>query len=244
MTERMENALRHIKTSVDVDPWAVEEVERVFKAYEQTQPQDGDGAVSLNAVLDTIHKTIFEQMDTTNDVEITYEETLLLTVNKEICNRIKQLPSVTQPCEDAISRQALKNILVARHAFYVNAYNGFKNLPQPEKARVDEISSLIAEVVNAPSVTPNKPSRVADGIKYCEDCDHVELCAFEGTTIECVWKSKPKTGQWIDDGYYADNSNKSVWRCSKCDHHIIEYDMEGYKFCPNCGANMRGNKDE
>ena len=38
MTERMENALRHIKTSVDVDPWAVEEVERVFKAYEQTQP--------------------------------------------------------------------------------------------------------------------------------------------------------------------------------------------------------------
>lgn len=37
MTERMENALNHIKTSVDVDPWAVEEVERVFKAYEQTQ---------------------------------------------------------------------------------------------------------------------------------------------------------------------------------------------------------------
>ena len=39
MTERMENALRHIKTSVDVDPWAVEVVEKVFKAYEQ-QPQD------------------------------------------------------------------------------------------------------------------------------------------------------------------------------------------------------------
>lgn len=31
MTERMENALNHIKTSVDVDPWAMEEVERVFK---------------------------------------------------------------------------------------------------------------------------------------------------------------------------------------------------------------------
>lgn len=31
MTERMENALNHIKTSVDVDPWAVEEVERVFR---------------------------------------------------------------------------------------------------------------------------------------------------------------------------------------------------------------------
>ena len=30
MTERMENALNHIKTSADVDPWAMEEVERVF----------------------------------------------------------------------------------------------------------------------------------------------------------------------------------------------------------------------
>ena len=34
MTERMENTLRHIKTSVDVDPWAVEEVERVFKGID------------------------------------------------------------------------------------------------------------------------------------------------------------------------------------------------------------------
>ena len=34
MTERMENALNHIKTSVDVDPWAMEEVERVFKGIE------------------------------------------------------------------------------------------------------------------------------------------------------------------------------------------------------------------
>ena len=63
----------------------------------------------------------------------------------------------------------------------------------------------------------------------------------------CTWvdakrfKVEPETGHWIDDGYYADNSNKSVWRCSKCDHHIIEYDMESYKFCPNCGADMRGD---
>lgn len=53
-----------------------------------------------------------------------------------------------------------------------------------------------------------------------------------------------RIGHWIDDGYYADNSNESVWRCSECDHHIIEYDMEGYKFCPNCGAYMRGYENE
>jgi len=35
MTERMENTIRHIKSGVDVDPWAAEEVERVFKAVDE-----------------------------------------------------------------------------------------------------------------------------------------------------------------------------------------------------------------
>lgn len=34
MTERMENTIRHIKSGVDVDPWAADEVERVFKAVD------------------------------------------------------------------------------------------------------------------------------------------------------------------------------------------------------------------
>lgn len=39
MTERMENALNHIKTSVDVDPWAMEEVERVFKVLDDIKTE-------------------------------------------------------------------------------------------------------------------------------------------------------------------------------------------------------------
>ena len=35
MTERMENTINHIKTAVDVDPWAIEEVERVFRAIDE-----------------------------------------------------------------------------------------------------------------------------------------------------------------------------------------------------------------
>lgn len=34
MTDKMQNALNHIKTAVDVDEWAVDEVERVFNAIE------------------------------------------------------------------------------------------------------------------------------------------------------------------------------------------------------------------
>lgn len=34
MTDKMQNALNHIKTAVDVDPWAVDEIEQVFEAVD------------------------------------------------------------------------------------------------------------------------------------------------------------------------------------------------------------------
>lgn len=51
-----------------------------------------------------------------------------------------------------IDGNALKDKLQAHHDFFVNAWGGFGNLPVKDKARVDEISSCIAEVVNAPTV--------------------------------------------------------------------------------------------
>lgn len=65
--------------------------------------------------------------------------------------------SKTQPCDDCISRQALRQELQEHHDFYVNAYGSFKDMPFNEKARVDEIINCIAMVVNEPSVTPQKP---------------------------------------------------------------------------------------
>lgn len=39
MTEKMTNTLNHIKSSVDVDPWAMEEVERVFKVLDDIKTE-------------------------------------------------------------------------------------------------------------------------------------------------------------------------------------------------------------
>ena len=39
MTNKMQNALNHIKTSADVDDWAVEEVERVFSAVDEIKTE-------------------------------------------------------------------------------------------------------------------------------------------------------------------------------------------------------------
>lgn len=49
-----------------------------------------------------------------------------------------------------IDANALKEELQAHHDFFVNAWGGFSNLPPKDKARVDEITSCIADVVNAP----------------------------------------------------------------------------------------------
>ena len=67
MTEKMENALNHIKTSVDVDPWAMEEVERVFKMFDDIRQEIYQKACSnygsgfghgLNVALKIIDKHI------------------------------------------------------------------------------------------------------------------------------------------------------------------------------------------
>ena len=54
---------------------------------------------------------------------------------------------------------------------------------------------------------------------------------------------KRKTGKWIevDDAY-----NRIRGRCSACgwEAHMYEDDVVGMWFCPNCGADMRGEEDD
>lgn len=51
-----------------------------------------------------------------------------------------------------IDANALKEKLQANHDFFVDAWGEFSNLPQKDKARVDEITHCIAEICNAPTV--------------------------------------------------------------------------------------------
>jgi rubrerythrin len=49
-------------------------------------------------------------------------------------------------------------------------------------------------------------------------------------------------GKWIDNGQYGDNFPHHAWLCSECGEGVIEIDTPWYKFCPNCGADMRGEE--
>ena len=55
--------------------------------------------------------------------------------------------------------------------------------------------------------------------------------------------SEQKTGEWIQDRLISTNGETyGVRRCSNCEsyYHDVGY---GWNFCPNCGADMRGDKD-
>lgn len=53
-----------------------------------------------------------------------------------------------------------------------------------------------------------------------------------------------KHGKWIDEGYYADYTNVSAWRCSECGWHMIGYDHELFRYCPSCGSRMEEHELE
>lgn len=63
-----------------------------------------------------------------------------------------------------IDADALKDKLQQHHDFFVKAWGGFKEMPLSDKARCDELSNSIAEILNAPSID----------IVRCGECKHGE----------------------------------------------------------------------
>ena len=75
--------------------------------------------------------------------------------------------------------------------------------------------------------------------KYFESTDNVaEVVITIDKRIKTLPSVTPKqrVGRWIDEGYYADGSNATAYRCSECGEHIIEYEPDRY--CKFCGAKM------
>ena len=92
---------------------------------------------------------------------------------------------------------------------------------------------------------PKKPPRI------CGDCLHVAACMawnngrlYDADATHCV-NFQPAAdvrpvvrGKWIwtvaDDEYLGE-----YWKCNLCGEHSYI----GYNYCPNCGADMRGDQD-
>ena len=60
--------------------------------------------------------------------------------------------------------------------------------------------------------------------------------------IMALLEQEPKTGHWIDDGFYAEGHSHKAFHCSKCGHNVLGFKEDLSNYCPNCGAKMEGSK--
>ena len=84
----------------------------------------------------------------------------------------------------------------------------------------------------------NAECRHKDGTDFCVTCDNVKI-------IKSLPSAQPerKTGHWIKTARWG-----RVYYCDQCRNYL---DFDGVNagrgstnFCPNCGADMRGEQDE
>lgn len=122
-----------------------------------------------------------------------------------------------------------------------------------------DVLSVLREL---PSVTPARPENLKEdrkeSQKYCAECYHAEMCSwypYDG----CEWlmtdrETRPK-GKWIEDAktYYEELNKRGLMvdeytpyftddiACSRClaKFNIIDNETQFFKFCPNCGEDMR-----
>ena len=184
----------------------------------------------IKTINDIVHKTIYGFFDICGDEEtpMTDKDKLLLEVNKAVCNNIKDLEQ--EPCEDAISRQAVIDGLVSI---------------AKAKAKSDAQKSLMGRIMffteRLPSVNPQELSDISnDGtltvnVEDGRKISRVLVCgANHWGGLYYPDEQEPKTGHWIFNG----GIEPIGWYCSNCGLWSAAVYKPNYKYCPNCGAKM------
>ena len=87
----------------------------------------------------------------------------------------------------------------------------------------------------------------------CDKCVCQPVCSIyraTGGVKQCEHYKEERRGEWVNT-----LGNYQVAECSECENwyevspdekpckEFFDAFCEFYKFCPNCGADMRGNKD-
>ncbi len=82
-------------------------------------------------------------------------------------------------------------------------------------------------------------------IFYADECALVDSIEEQ---LEKLPSAQPKRikGRWIGtdyDGFADGNHVYDEWKCSICGY-VVEDEEPTWNFCPNCGADMRGDENE
>ena len=68
---------------------------------------------------------------------------------------------------------------------------------------------------------------------------------YDVNVLKALPSAQPerKKGEWIVL-YDEDSPQDGIWKCSACDYIRLADDITPMNYCPNCGADMRGNAYE
>lgn len=141
---------------------------------------------------------------------------------------IRNFPSA-RPVNETVEHD--KGDLISREATIADLHTA--DIP-------DEWMAWIEHFVNVqPSVDPEQKGR------DCASCKHSNNgeCAYTEECHKCMWESQyerqvepeRKKGKWIWD------KRTGTYHCSECGHDPLHEDVgeiEEYKYCMNCGAEM------
>ena len=232
MSEEIKNAIEHIKRyrRMDIELYikapkdsiayvstgiCLKYWDMAIQALEQTQLADGDRAISLNAVLNALEMSYLKsEID-----DLTYQ-------------RIKELPSVTQPCEDLISREA--------------------SIPKEWKDIFKDVDEFIEYIWDRLDTTEFEDSYIP-AVFNAEPNEHFKISASEKREqlyelfVEMVKREnvpsatpKPKIGHWIAvvDKWGDTITTVNGYKCSEC--NCFNEDKDNH--CPNCGVKMVDEK--
>lgn len=91
----------------------------------------------------------------------------------------------------------------------------------------------------------------ADALEPDAEYDDGEFWAVSISQIENASTIEPKKGKWLPHseksreyiGTVLVNVEYDYWFCDICGYRV-EKGQPMYNFCPNCGADMRGEQDE
>ena len=83
--------------------------------------------------------------------------------------------------------------------------------------------------------------------RYETVTEFADRCRECGARYGKLLKQAQKTGHWIEVAKYSDGKHEI--ECSECESHIFDRGhansyvvKEKYKYCPRCGAKMKGDE--
>lgn len=126
-----------------------------------------------------------------------------------------------EPCKDAISREYALGVIYPSNIY-------------PSRA------DIFKALKDAPSVTV-EPKKVCIGQVHFDDEKLHEI--VDEATKKLKEEIQPKQGEWIVLGGTDLNGISYCAKCSNCKAVYDGIRLSNYSYCPNCGAQMKGEDE-